>query len=482
MNKGLAILATIAAGIILLQSLYVPSPSDPYRRPTSNTNDTRSLFTEFDVPASQGLRVKARFYRLDQLPSGDEATLCAGFRASLAKARDQKGLNEEWRDTMAIKAATSVDAICTGNLPRLKGVAFARLLQDALIQLLMMDHTDVRTSEMQAAVARGIVDWLREAKNREEVDQALLLRSAVKGTDIDQSGLALMRFSTDLNRLSTELCGKENIVYCKGIELARAGKSYAELGRLSNDEQHFRDMAETLASAEAYVRQISERELRLSVLEDIVAAYGLGGEAGRDGTLLRRAVEIAETIVSELKPAHDEEGSEAYGEALETLAASLGRYAGRAPNRIVVTRRAIEVGEIAIAHQAKRFPDSPSWTSHINLATEQRDLFELTLDPEWIEKAAVNARRALAIKSASVVYGGPDAHLFYARMRLGQILAWKAKHGANLADAQRRDLSAEAKMHLESAEAVFQTLNTQAYLRIIARTRPLLPHTDEAPR
>jgi hypothetical protein len=191
---------------------------------------------------------------------------------------------------------------------------------------------------------------------------------------------------------------------------------------------------------------------------------------------------IAPCIAAETKPAQGEDGSHEYGEALTTLATALGRYAAHAPDRIGATRRAIETGEAAIALREKHLPDSQSWTLRSNLASEQRDLFELTLEAEWIDRAEANARRALAIKAGALGDGAPDANLFYARMRLGQILAWKAKHGANLADAQRGDLAAEAKRLLDEAEEVFRGLNSQAYLRIIARTRPLLPKEDEPKR
>jgi hypothetical protein len=484
LRRALIAFAVAAAGFAAWTWVAAPPrlPLDRLRMQAPGAAGGPPPFAEFEVPAPEGRRAKARFFHLDRLPPGDEATLCAGLRANLLRARNGAGPSDDQPEEAVKEAKASIDKICQGEAPRLRGAAFARALGEPLFALRMIEDADHMTPAMQAAIARLIVARLREAAEAGETDAATGLGTYVLGSDSDRSGLALKRFSTDLDRLATELCGAEHAVECRGIRLARVGQSYARLGRLSNEEQHFRDMAEALAAAEPNIRRITIKELRLSMLEDVVSAYGYGGEAGRDPELLRRAVRIAESIAAELKPAEGEDGSHAYGEALTTLATALGRYAAHAPDRIGATRRAIETGEAAITLREKHLPDHPSWTSRINLASEQRDLFELTLQAEWIDKAEANARRALAIKTGALGDDAPDANLFYARMRLGQILAWKAKHGANLADAQRGDLAAESKKLLDEAEEVFRGLNSQAYLRIIARTRPLLPNEDEPKR
>jgi tetratricopeptide (TPR) repeat protein len=319
---------------------------------------------------------------------------------------------------------------------------------------------------------------LRKAQTVDEVADILLARSGLSDADDSRRGLIFRRFSADLERLGAELCMTRSDPDCRARELARVGSSYSRLGRLGTDEQSFRDMAEALDEAEPLVRKMKDKKARIDLLDDIASAFGYAGESGRDRKLLLRAVEIAEKNVTELEPTKDDDSKWEYGEALGLLQSSLGRLAGSGVDQIVVTKRAVNVGEQAIAHRHRHFPDSTSWAEYINLAASQRDLFELTRERAWIETAIANGRRALEIhKQRGDVK--PDDMQLYIKIRIGQALVWKAVHDGDIDEEDRLRHYDEARSLFDEAEPFFRTMNTQAYLRIITRARRLLPEAGQ---
>ncbi len=226
------------------------------------------------------------------------------------------------------------------------------------------------------------------------------------------------------------------------------------------------------------MRGLADKDTRLALLKDIAIAFGYAGEDGRDRKYLVRANEILQSIVEELEPFKEADKKLEFANALEERASSLGRLAPGAIDNLLATREAIEAGESAIAYRSRYFPDYPSWSTHINLATSQLEMFELDDVDVWIERSVVNARRALTIISEANLDG--REMMQYVRGRLGEILAIRAHNGKSLSDEERSALFAEARAYLDEAEPLFREMNAQAYLRFVNKARLLFPKADES--
>jgi tetratricopeptide (TPR) repeat protein len=445
------------------------------------------LTTEsFTVPGPDGRRVTARFYGLERLPPSD-GDVCPLLRERLSQIPvvpkpSSTDSDDAETETRRNYISQQVDAICGGKpLDGEEPIAESARGWNATMAAMTMsllDHKPAADERFAAALAHWILVHLRKALKVEEVTDILLARSGLSDADDNRRGLIFRRFSADLVRLGAELCSARSDPDCRARELVSVGRSYSRLGRLGTDEQSFRDMAEALDEAEPLVRKMQDKKVRIDLLDDIASAFGYAGEAGRDHKLLLRAVEIAEKSVAELESTKDGDGKWDYGEALGSLQSNLGRLAGSEIDRIAVTKRAVDVGEQAIAHRHLSFPETPSWGEYINLAASQRDLFELTRDRAWIDPAIANARRALEIhKERGDIK--PDDMQLYIKVRLGQALVWKARHDGDIPEEDRLKHFDEARLLFDEAEPFFRTMNTQAYLRIITRTRHFLPEADQ---
>ncbi len=442
--------------------------------------------TSFTVPGPDGQHVTARFYGLERLPPANDE-ICPLLRERLAQVpalpNPSSGGNENGDQQIKLKyVSQQIDAICGGTpLEGEEPIAESARGWNATMAattMSLLDHRPAVDERFAAALAQWILVHLRKANTVKEVGDILQARSGLLDADDDRRGLIFRRFSADLERLGAGLCSAPSDPACRARELVGAGRSYSRLGRLGTDEQSFRDMAEALDEAEPLVRKIQDKTARIDLLDTIASAFGYAGEAGRDRKLLLRAVEIVEKNVAALEPTKDADDKWDFGEALGSLLSNLGRLSGTETDRIPVTKRAVEVGEQAIAHQHRHFPASPSWASYINLASSQRDLFELTRDRAWIDPAIANARRALEIHKERGDIKPDDMHL-YIKVRLGQALVWKARHDGDVLEEDRLRQFDEARSLFDEAEPFFHAMNTQVYLRIITGARRFLPEGDQ---
>jgi hypothetical protein len=137
--------------------------------------------------------------------------------------------------------------------------------------------------------------------------------------------------------------------------------------------------------------------------------------------------------------------------------------------------RAVSVGLLAIAHDERHSPDHPSWSNHINLSSSAAELFAISREESVIDDAITHSRRATGIVERKIEAKAADQiDLVYVRMRVGEALAWKARHGQALDESQRRALAQEAKALFDEAEPSFISYNAQAYLRSLRRHRPMI--------
>jgi hypothetical protein len=469
---GLAIL--VAAGAPFFRS-PVQTAITPKAPPQENTKTELTVET-FPVPGRGGKPVMARFRDLDRLPStGDD--FCPLLKNRLAKIPEQPAPPEaETTDRRSIESL--VDLACGGPSPGTKKpVPMSQRGYHAGLAALLLDTVDKSDAQdvvLSATMSRWVVSQLRKAQTVEQARDIIFNTLGIKPSNNPVSDLSIRRFNADLQRLQADVCSPDIDPYCRERALVEAGDDYARLGRLSSDEMTFRDMAEALDEAEPLVRNMADRDQKISLLDDIATAYGYAGEDGRDRALLERAVQISERNVAELEAGKDGNDIHAYDSALRGLGSNLARLAGYGLDKARLTLRAIETHEKSIAHGQRHFPGNPSWDNYINLAADQRDMFALTREQKWIDAAISNARRALEI------YGEEKStDRLYIRLRLAQALAWQAKHGKDIADDNRKAMFREAQSLLDEAEPAFHALNTQSYLKIIANIRPLLPKQEE---
>lgn len=433
-----------------------------------------------DLPGPDGKRLSVSFYAHERLlqPPGD---FCSYLRDRRQRAEAPSAVTKQSTADVFLDADTAIKRACIDTVddedqpirPTMRGA----LAVQAASALSALDGQPALDQAFGSLLMRGIVEGLKVAKTVDDVSEIIQPLHVLNDDSDSVAGLVFRRFYADGIRLRAALCPTQGYHYCRAQWLVSAGKIYSRIGRLEDHEQHFHDMAAVLDEAEPLVASIASRGRRLDLLDDMASAFGYAGEAGRSEAMLKRAASLSRRVVGELEPVENDRGSSLYANALEQLAANLGRLAPVSSDKISVLRDAIDTGEKAIAVSARIAPDASSWTALSNLAASQRELFTITQEPALIEQSIANARQSLAAvsKGAEADYLERNSNVAYARTNLGYSLGAKARYIAPMSDEEKKSLNGEARQLLNQAEPVFHRINAQAYLRMIGRARAILP-------
>ncbi|MGL4324668.1 MAG: hypothetical protein ACRCTD_11580 [Beijerinckiaceae bacterium] len=484
---GTLIVAILAIGIYAGSGWLFPRkplPPEAFKRnlPAKTAENKPALTVHtIDLPGPDGKRITATFYGLERLPAaGDD--LCKQLhqrRAAIGPLPESPDNPEKnvWVDATLKRACD--DMVDEEGEP-IKPVQRGGMAAHAAASLASIDNKPIMDAAFAASWAHWMLGELRKAKNVGDVQQAIEGSHSLDKAADAPNNIIFKRLSADIDRLRAELCEEVEGSHCRARFLSTAGRDYARLGRLEDNEQHFRDMIIVLNEAEQLVGKINQKAIRTDLLDDIAAAFGYAGEAGRDRNMLVRATDISRRIVRELETEKDGDDKWNYSNAIESLASNLGRVAVGASNRIAVTREAVEAGEMAIAHSKRHFPDDISWAAQINLATSQRELYELTSEDDVLDKSIDNARQSLATLASRIQEKKTvrDYNVAYSQCALAYSLAARAYYTHSLGNDDRAALQDEARKLLDQAEPVFRAINAQAYLRMIARARALLPQEE----
>jgi hypothetical protein len=477
------LLALGSAGALLA---YVRQPPRPppadWRSAWAERNraaDGTPTMTTFMVPGPGGAEVRVRFYGLDRLPQVSDEALCkllGDARPSTAAGNEQAADEETRKDRAELEAETrtALGIVCDASRPaalRLEavGVAIHGLVASGA------DPTIHRIPIKAGAEARLLVAAMREARSWRDVVRVGSNGGLFAYVGEGLTGLWFRRLASDIDRITAVMCAAYAAKDCAAPLLVSAARTYAEIGRQTDDEQHFNDAGDALREAEAMLQPLKDAPENHQQFRTIASAYGYAGEAGRREAFVRKAAELSAEVVVALEHGKEGEKAHEYSRAISVLAANLGRLAAYETDKRGALERALSVNVIAIAHDERHSPGHPFWTNHANLSTTSTELFAISREDRVIEDAIMHGRRAAAIVDRSISQGAADAHdRAYVRMRLGEALAWKARHGQKLEEPQRRALAQEAKALFDEAEPVFVDYNTQAYLRSLHRSRPLV--------
>lgn len=436
-----------------------------------------------DLPGPDGKRLSVSFYGLERLPlpPGD---LCSYLSDRRERAKTQFAAQKKSDPDVFTDADLAIKRACTDTVddedqpigPAMRGA----LAVQAASALSSLDSQPTLDRAFGSLLMRWTVESLKAAKSVDDVNDVIKPLHIFNIDDDGVEGLIFKRFYADGARLRAALCPTPDTFACHANWLVTAGKGYSRVGRLEDHEQHFHDMTTVLDEAEPWVKAIASRGKRLDLLDDMASAFGYAGEAGRSETMLKRAADLSRRVVVEVEPAQNDQASSLYVNALEQLAANLGRWSSVATDKIAVLHDAINTGEKAIAIDWRVSPGKRSWTALSNLASSQRELFLITHETPLIEKSIANARHSLASFSegADADYVERSSDVAYARANLAYSLAAQTRHVASMKDDEKMSVNKEARALLDQSEPVFRAINANAYLRMISRARALLPKEE----
>jgi hypothetical protein len=435
--------------------------------------------TTFMLPGPGGGEVRVSFYGLDRLPQVSDAALCKllGDRRPPTTAAGEPAADEEARrerTEIIAETTTALGVVCD---PSRTAAARLEAVDAAVHGLVMLDPDSVIHSDpiKAGAQARLVIAAMREAGTWRDV-----VRAGSNGGLFDHigegvTGLWFRRLAADIKRVDAVMCVAHAGKDCAADLLIAVARTYAEIGRQTDDEQHFDDAGNALRQAEAMLKPLKDAPENHRLFGTIASAYGYAGEAGRREAFVRKAADISAEVVAALEPGKDGATAHDYSRAISVLAANLGRQAAYEADKRGSLERAISVGLRAIGHDERHHAEHPAWSNHANLSTSATELFAISREESVIDDAILHARRAVDIVGRQIAAKAADRlDLAYARMRVGEALAWKARHGQTLDGPHSRALAQEAKALFDEAEPVFLSYNAQAYLRSLRRHRPMI--------
>jgi hypothetical protein len=486
------LLLVLAFGLVALLVAYGrrvprPPPADWRAELAARTKAAgqQPSMTTFMVPGPNGASMRVAFYGLDRLPQVTDEAFCKRLseyreaRPTLPETATDADARKEKAETAEV-ARTALGVAC--DTTRLAAERFEAAGNVRVLVGSDGERAIYADLTVAGALARLNVAAMREARTWQEVLRSASNRFEFRMVEDGVSGLWFRRLAADLDRVTGALCGPASDLDCAPTLLVAAARTYAELGRQTNDEQHFQDAGDVLRQAEAMLKPLKDAPENLHLFRTIASAYGYAGEAGRNEAFVRKATEISGDVVAALEPGKDGVNIHDYSNAVATFGANLGRLAGYDTDKRGVLERAIAANVLGIAHDERHDPDFPSWSNHVNLSTSAIELYAITREDRVIDDAVAHGHRAVGIVGRKVEAKTADElDLAYVRMRLGEALAWKARHGQALEETARRALAEEARTLLDQAEPVFSASNAQAYLRSLRRNRPLVEQVLKVP-
>lgn len=310
--------------------------------------------TTFMAPGPSGPNVRVSFYGLDRLPQVSDEALCKllGDERPTTPAANEPAVDEEARrerTDLVEEMTTALGVVCDPSKP-----AAARLeaINAAIHGLVAFgaDPAIYRNPIKAGAEARLVIAAMREARTWQDVVRISSNGRLFNYVGEGLTGLWFRRLAGDINRVTAIMCAVYAAKDCAPDLLVSAARTYAELGRRTDDEQHFDDAGDALRQAEAMLKPLKDAPENHALFSTIASAYGYAGEAGRREAFVRKAADISAEVVAALEP--DKGGDKAYdySQAIGVFAANLGRLAAYEADKRGALERAISVNLLAIAH------------------------------------------------------------------------------------------------------------------------------------